>query len=372
MEFTVTKSALEPVLARLLSVVDRKKSLTILENFLIKTDGQTLHFTATNLDVTLYEEFKHGQLVVAEQGTMCVPARKFYDIVKLLRDGPIKVTLADNGWAHIIAKGSKFKVPSSPAANFPELPSPAGVVAWLDAPAVDIKAMIAATQFATAAGEDPSFSLCCIKVEMNASGLRLIATNRSRLAVAEMQLDALLPDDLDVLLPERGATELSRVVSGAETIGVALLENALFFRAGSTVLASRLTAGYFPSYQLLLDAVAGRTSKAAIKVDDLSSAIKRAMLASEEKTYTIAMRLTKTELYLTAASAGEGSAEEMLTCEYSGEELSLNVNGKLMTEFLDQVEGQVSLEVAAGSGQPLLCSCGDERRSFRYIFMPIW
>jgi DNA polymerase-3 subunit beta len=372
MEFTVTKSALEPVLTRLLNAVDRsKKSLSILENFFIKADGQSLHFTATNLDVTLYEEFNHGQLAVAEQGTMCIPARKFYDIVKLLRDGPIKVTLAENGWAHIIAKGSKFKIPSPPSQSFPELPSPAGV-SWLDAPASDIKAMIAATQFATSSEEDPSFSLCCIKVEMNSNGLRLVATNRSRLAMAEMQLDALLPDDLDVLLPERGATELSRIVSGAETIGVALHENALFFRAGTTILASRLTAGSFPSYELLLNAVAGRTSKVILKVDELSAAIKRAMLAAEEKVFTIAMRITKTEVYLTAASAGEGSAEEILPCDYNGEELSININGKLMTEFLDHVEGQVTLEVASGSGQPLLCSCGDERRSFKYIFMPIW
>src|SRR4051812_9039672 len=210
MEFTITKSAFEPVLSRLLSVIERKTSLSILENLRIEAEGQTLRLTATCLEVTLYEEFTHKELSVSEAGVMMVPARKLYDIIKLLKDGPVKLALAANDWAIIIAKGSKFKVPSPPADRFPQLPQANGAM-WLDVPASDIKALVAATQFAAATSEDPRFAMRGIKVEMNSGGLRMVATDQARLAVAQVNLDALLPDDLDVLLPDRAASELSKL-----------------------------------------------------------------------------------------------------------------------------------------------------------------
>src|SRR5438270_7579187 len=144
MEITVNKTELLRELTATQGVVERKTTIPILSNFLFEATDETLHITATDLDLSLRTSCPAK---VKKEGSCTIPARKLYDYVKLLPDGDITIKLLENHWVNIRSGRSNTKMVGMARSNFPSLPAmPTDGVQKL--PSATLRTMIAKTIFA--------------------------------------------------------------------------------------------------------------------------------------------------------------------------------------------------------------------------------
>src|SRR5437879_6603856 len=143
MEITVSKFDLLKELTATQGVVERKTTIPILSNFLFEAADGKLSITATDLDLSLRTSCPAK---VKKEGSCTIPARKFYDYVKLLPDGDISIKLMENHWVQIRSGRSNTKMVGMARANFPAVPSFPAESA-LQLPAQVLRQLIAKTIF---------------------------------------------------------------------------------------------------------------------------------------------------------------------------------------------------------------------------------
>src|SRR6201993_1320856 len=143
-EITVSKFELLRELTATQGVVERKTTIPILSNYLFEAAADKLSLTATDLDLSLRTSCNAK---VKKEGACTIPARKLYDYVKLLPEGPVTVKQMENHWVQIRVGRSNTKMVGMARANFPALPTfPSGSATKL--PVAILKNLISRTIFA--------------------------------------------------------------------------------------------------------------------------------------------------------------------------------------------------------------------------------
>src|SRR5918912_3549792 len=121
MEFTISKNALQKELGFVQGTVEKKNTIPALSNILIESVGEgTIRITGTDLDVTLRCE---TEAEIKTPGSMCVGARKLFEIARVLPDAPVNFSKEENNWATVTCERSNFRVAGVEPENFPEVPS---------------------------------------------------------------------------------------------------------------------------------------------------------------------------------------------------------------------------------------------------------
>lgn len=371
MDFHVRRDALSAELGRMSSITEKKSSLPLLENVLIKSDGgKKIKLTATNVETTLYSELLTDQIEV--EGAVCVKARKLYDIVRLMPEGLLHITKRDNFWIDVVGGESEFHIPGIDPTYFVDTPAVADLT-WIDVPAKHFKNIIDGIEFALAPEGNTQYILSSAKLEMDGTEVRMCATDGHRLSLATGPFSTLMLDTIDVMLPAPGITQLSRMLSDVDgNIGLAKDANHTFFRVGERLLATRLPTGDFPQYRLVFDAVKGYEKSAKMKASDLMKSIKRAMVVADSVTQAVNLNFAGGDLFINTESADAGQNKEVLrNTGYDGDDITTICNGKYLEDFLSVLGTEdFTLEMKDATSQ-LHCRGEKEGVNYSYILMPM-
>lgn len=312
---------------------------------------------ASNLETTIYSQVTSKLLAVSVPGVMCLPAKRLIDIIRLMKDGPVKISTDSNDWLHIIAQGSRFKLPGTDPSKYPETPSfdLLSSMNWIEVPANHLKTMLPAVKYAIT-GDDARISMRGAKLEVDSQNaeIRLITTDGHRISLASGKLEGLLPGDFEVLIPIESIDELSKLLSDkAEgTVGLANDSNSLYFRIGNRILSTRQVTGQFPSYQLPFAGLGSYQYFTTFKAEDLARSIKMALLCAEEpneKEKRSHQGITiefGPQILIKSQSAELGEAVETMEGDYNGPPMVIGFNGKYLLDSLDPVgSGTVRFEI---------------------------
>lgn len=369
MEFTISRKSFSSELSKITSVIGKKSNVAILECILIESDAQSLKLTATNLETTIVSKVSSDLLLVTEEGQMCVPAKRIIDIVKLCPDGPIKLTSDKTGWITVVASKSNWRIPGQLPDAFPAVPNSEGL-SWVDVSAPLLKKMLPSVKYAIT-NEEARSNLRGAKLELIGSDVRVVATDGSRVSKATGKLSSLSLDDLEVTIPVESIDEILNLSEGAETVGIALAENALFFRMGSRVLASRLMSAKFPNYEMAFKTMGTYEDSGTFKASDLAQSVRCAMLcSSENENSEINMIFEPEQVRISAASADLGEADVTLGSNFTGR-LKICCNGKFLNDFLDSAgSGIITLEIKDSVTQMFLSAEADGVQ-MSYALMPM-
>ena len=120
MRVTVERAALLKALGHVHRVVERRNTIPILSNVLLRADDGTLRLKATDLDIEVTETISAD---IMEPGSTTVPAYMIYDIVRKLPDGS-QVSLemtGETGQMQIRSGRSRFMLQALPESDFPDL-----------------------------------------------------------------------------------------------------------------------------------------------------------------------------------------------------------------------------------------------------------
>src|SRR5437867_10099942 len=251
MQFVIGRNVLQKELAFVQGIVERKNTIPVLANILIESAGETsVRISGTDLDVTIRCDADAEE--IKSQGAICVPARKLFDIARLLPDAPVSFRKEENEWVTVECDRSKFRLPGISKETFPELPGFKSTP--LKLPAALIKLLIDRTIFAITQ-EEGRYTLSGAKLELDNNGVKMVTTDGHRLAFAstrETGTDA-QSTTLDVLIPRKTLAELTKLTSDFDgDISLGADENHVYFQVGSRLLISRLLTGQFPNYEMVM------------------------------------------------------------------------------------------------------------------------
>jgi DNA polymerase-3 subunit beta len=368
MQFSINKSALQKELGFVQGIVERKNTIPALSNILIESvGGSTIRITGTDLDVTIRCETEAEE--IKTPGSMCVQARKLFDIARLLPDAVVNFRKEENDWVTVECDRSKFKMHGLASENFPEVPSfkstPLKIKGNVFKSLID-KTIFAITQ------EESRYTLSGAKFLLDKSGARMITTDGHRLAyVACKDIGGESVEDMDALIPRKTLAELTKLTADYDgDMSLGIDENHIYFEVGSRLLISRILVGQFPNYEMVMPK--GNDRSAVFDNQGLSHAVRRVALMADDRSHAIRFHLEKGQLVITSQTAEEGEARETLATEYEGDDVEIGFNAQYLQDFLNVIgPGQVAFEFKDANSQAQLRPVTDNGCDYKYVVMPM-
>jgi DNA polymerase-3 subunit beta len=372
MELVVRKADLLRELQLFQGIVERKNTIPILANVLIEADGDEVKLLATDLEVGLRSKCPAS---VTKAGSLTLPAKKLYEIIKALPDTDIRIEENKNG-VKVAADRFDSRMQTLPREDFPSLPEGTGeYTATL--PRDVLKHMVSKTQFAIT-GEDTRYFLNGALFIQAADAMSLVSTDGHRLALitvphepARSKGKGKAAEEERVILPRKTLLELGRLLAEGEgDIRYERGENHLFFDIGGRLLISRMIDGQFPAFERVIPK--SNDKRIEFDRDRLTSAVKRVALLSNERSRAVKFQIDKGKVEIASSSPEFGEAKEVIIVEYDATPVTICFNAQYVLDFLSVVEtDSVGLEFKDEMSQAVMKPIGAENYDYTYVIMPM-
>jgi DNA polymerase-3 subunit beta len=368
MEFTVKKFTLLQELALIQGVVERKTTIPILGNVLLQAESGELRIAATDLEIGLKSICTSKTTV---PGTITLPAKRLYEIVRALPDKEIRFKRGEANWVTVTCGSTRFRIAGLPQEDFPILAEPQRIVATV--PASVLGKLITRTMFAIS-GEDSKYTLSGALLVLKPGSVTMVATDGHRLAHIEKS-EALeeLSEEIRVLVPKKAMGELGKIISESPdlaSVGLGRDDNHLFFDLGKRLLLARMLVGQFPNYEAVLPRNNDRV--VTLNREEVAAAIRRVAILSDERSRTVKLSLGRSALEISASHTDLGEAHETLDVEYENDEMQVGFNYQYLLDFLETAdEPDVSFEFKDSESAAQLRTQPSGDYNYRYVVMPM-
>jgi DNA polymerase-3 subunit beta len=370
MRITLERSNLLKSLGHVHRVVERRNTIPILSNVLLRAEGASLMMKATDLDLEITE----GAPALTEQaGATTVPAHLLYEIVRKLPDGS-EVALSTNadGTTMSVASGrSKFSLQCLPEADFPDLT--AGTFSHtFKIKAADLKMLIERTQFAISTEETRYYLNGIFLHTVEAGGdlkLRAVATDGHRLARADVQAPSGSEGMPGIIIPRKTVGEIQKLVENPEAeIRFEVSDAKIRLSFGEIVLTSKLIDGTFPDYQRVIPS--GNDKEMRVDCSTFASAVDRVSTISSERGRAVKLALSDGQMTLTVNNPDSGSATEELAVSFEGDPLEIGFNARYLLDITGQLTGDDAVFKLADPGSPTIILDSSNNDAL-YVLMPM-
>lgn len=371
MHILVKRRSLIKAIGRVHRVAERKNTIPVLSNVLLRAEGESLLLKAADLGVCVSESLEASSVV--SQGGTTVPAYVFYDIVrKLPEEACIELILQPDGETLDIQSGrSKFSLQALREEDFSDI-TLGGFTHEFQIPAKDLKQLLDGTSFAISNDETRyhlnGMYLHVVTVQ-NATKLRAVATDGHRLAKVDVACPEGITQMPGVIIPKKTVTEIQKLLENPDVpVPVVLSNSKISVMIGPTSLTSKLVDSTFPQY----GAVIPHDNKRHIVLDrdEFSSAVNRVASVAPEQGQAVKFRLSTNELSLKVTNTGCGYALETLDAEYDDEDMEVAFNAKYLLDIANQLEtGPISFKLANPVSAALIQNVQND--SVLYVLMPM-
>ena len=368
MKFTIEKEVFLKSLSKLQGIVERRSTMPILSNSLLRVVKGELEITATDLEVTVVDRC---EVSTGEAGTITLSAKKLYEIVRELPEGPLELRAKDDNWVEIKSGKTIFELVGLASEEFPKVPD----LKQYDLIVIEgpvFKQMVEKTIFA-AAGEESRYSLNGIFLEKteDKKGLQMVATDGHRLAIINRELDQAGKMQLEkgVILPRKGMAEVKKILEGAEgKVQFGIKENSAVVKTNATLIFMRLIDGEFPEYKRVIPEV--REKKVVIGREDFSRTLRRASLLVDERARAVKFSLAKNLLVMEGKNPGLGTSHGECEVEYQGDPIEIGFNDRYFMDILGVTQSEkITLEIK-DELSPVVVVPDDDTR-YSCIVMPM-
>jgi DNA polymerase-3 subunit beta len=369
MELVVRKTDLLRELQLFQGIVERKNTIPILANVLLEANGEEVRLLATDLEVGLRSKCAAS---ISKSGSLTLPAKKLYEIVKALPETDVRIEQDKNG-VKVAADRFDSRMQTLPREDFPTLPEASGTFS-ATLPRDVIKQMVSKTQFAIT-GEDTRYFLNGALFILKSDSMSLVATDGHRLALVTVPREsgnaAPLKEEERVILPRKTLLELARLIAeGDGDIRYGRGENHLFFDIGGRLLISRMIDGQFPAFERVIPK--SNDKRVEFDRDRLTSAVRRVALLSNERSRAVKFQIDKGKVEIASSSPEFGEAKEILPVEYTGAPVTICFNAQYVVDFLGAVEtDSVGLDFKDEMSQAVMSPVGADGYSYTYVIMPM-
>jgi DNA polymerase-3 subunit beta len=370
MKVTVERSELLKSLGHVHRAVERRNTIPILANVLVRAEKGKLSLKATDLDLEVTDTVAAE---TAPAGATTVPAHMFYDIVRKLPEGAqiVLESSGDRAALTIRAGRSRFNLQTLPESDFPDL-APGEMTHKFPLKASALKRLIDKTQFAIST-EETRYYLNGIYLHAagpaQAPTLRAVATDGHRLAQVEIELPNGAAGMAGIIVPRKTVGEVLRLIEDDEAeVIIELSPGKIRFTVGEVTLTSKLIDGTFPDYARVIPA--GNDKELIVDKKEFEAAVDRVSTVSSERGRAVKLSLSGGRLLLSVTNPDSGSATEELEVEYEADPIDIGFNSRYLLDIAAQIESEAAVLKLADPGSPTLIQDKDPHGAL-YVLMPM-
>jgi DNA polymerase-3 subunit beta len=370
MKLVIESGELLRSLGHVTSVVERRTTIPILSNVLLRAGGKMLELKATDLEREVVEQVVAS---VSQQGAATVAAHMLHEIVRKLPDGSqVQITRdAEKERLTIAAGQARFALQTLPAEDFPDLA--AGAMAHeFELAAADLRRLIDKTRFAISTEETRYYLNGIYFHSATADGgpvLRAVATDGHRLAQIDLELPRGAEGMPGVIIPRKTVHELHRLIEdGSPDVKVGVSPAKVRFEIGPVKLTSKLIEGTFPDYQRVIPK--GNDKQLKVANAEFMGAVDRVATIASERGRAVKLAISPDKLVLSVVNPEGGSASEEIGVDYAAAPLEIGFNARYLLDIASQLEGSDAVFKLADPGSPTMVRDGADEHAL-YVLMPM-
>lgn len=376
MKLSVTRDNLHQGLSITSHLMTKNVNLPILQNVLVKAEGGTIRFTATNLEMAINCSVR-GK--VDEPGEYTIPSKLFFDYVSLLPNETIHLN-ANEQSVNVECGTYKTKINGLTSSEFPLVPRVQGELS-VQIPVEDFKRALTQVLFAVATNESrPELTGVALQFSSHAGEGRitLASTDSYRLAEATIPVVSPVPEDLSLVVPAKTLSEVNRILSvfrddvelpSSLTLNVS--GSQVVFLYGPVELISRTIDEQYPDYRQIIPAQF--RTQALVDREDFIKVVKTASLFSKIGLFDVNLGFDPqgSELSVSATDATRGQNQSQCIADISGQANTVTVNYRYLLDGLQAISSDQVVFEMIDPGNPCLLTPKGTTEGYRYIVMPI-
>ena len=371
MEINLKREAFSSTLQNINSVVDKSTSSNkpILSNFVIRTvegEGSKVEFSSTDYELSLVEQV---EAEITEPGSICVNAKKVFDIVKELQDEDVKIRSTEQLWIHITCGSSEMRLPSVEVGLYPQTvleDLPQSVTISVD----DLKQCIDMTLFAAITNESRRNLMGVCLSSTSDQQTRWLSTDGHRLAQILKSVDDLnFSEDKEVIVPRKALTEVRRTADlFGQTVVISFDERVMQFTGGRISFKTRLIEGKFPNCDPIIPK--DNTMEIIVNRESFINSLRIVSSISSEKLRPVKLLISQGVLKLESEKADYGEVVDEIEIGYEGDPFQIGFNSRYLLDVLIVIESEdIKLECKNSMSPTIIKSTVDE--SFLSVIMPL-
>ncbi|HEX7386773.1 MAG TPA: DNA polymerase III subunit beta [Castellaniella sp.] len=362
-----TRDAVLKPLTTVVGIVERRNTLPILANVLIRKQGPQVSFIANDLEVqiTTTADFGVGEDTIATT----VAARKLLDILRALPDfGDVKIALDDNKLS-VLAGRSRFALQTLAATDYPTVSQPEQWDASFTMPQKALKHLFDRVHFSMAQ-QDIRYYLNGLLFVTEPGRVSAVATDGHRLAHSSTVVESATAQT-DIIIPRKTVHEMQRLLSddSEATVQVDVTATQIRFRFDEIEVISKLVEGKFPDYKRVIPT--GYTRHFTINREPLQASLQRAAILTTDKLRGVRLELGGNLMRISASNAEQEEAREELEIDYAQEPLDVAFNVSYLLDVLSNVKTDaIRWSVQPDVNASVLLTLPDDD-AFQYVVMPM-
>jgi DNA polymerase-3 subunit beta len=347
MEFKINRNTFLDGIQKTLGIVEKKTTMPILNNVLLKTDHNKLKIIATDREISLISDYEAD---VAEKGEITLAAKKLHEMVREIQGETVHFTKSANNIVKVTSQRAVYKIPGLPADDFPAVADVQDLTFYNIAGQI-LKDLINKTSFAMAMDESRR-NLNGVLLETVTDGSeyiwRMVATDGHRLAVAKALTADPCPEmTKGVIIPRKGLMEIKKIIDDNDIIGVGLHKNMFVVKTENTILKVNLVDGEYPDYKRVIPVEKGVS--VMLDKESFLHALRRMNVVSSERYSGVILSFAAGKMTLNSTNLDVGEATEEIDIGFDGEDMDVGFNVNYVIDAISVIStDQVLLEVGVG------------------------
>jgi DNA polymerase III subunit beta len=375
MKFIVSSTDLLSHLQAISRVINSKNSLPILDNFLLQLEGNTLTMTASDIETTLITSM---EVETAEgNGKVAVASRLLLDTLREFSEQPLSFNINDSNLAMVITSpNGSYNFIGQNGDEYPRMPQLQEDARTLTLDVSSLLGGISKTLFCTADDElRPVMN--GVFFDIAADRLTLVATDAHKLVRYKTKhtSSTIVEGDeaVSFILPKKPATMLKNILpKESGEVQINFDKKNAYFKLANYTMICRQVEGRFPNY----NAVIPTTNPYKIIIDraTLLNAMKRVSVFANQASNLVKLAFADNAILISAQDIDFSiSAEETITCQFTGEPIKIGFKSSFLIEILGNINASdIVMELSDASRAGLILPFENEKdEEILMLLMPM-
>ncbi|MBM4272519.1 MAG: DNA polymerase III subunit beta [Deltaproteobacteria bacterium] len=350
MDFTIKRGIFLEGIQKTLGIVERKTTMPILNNILIKTEKDGIRIIATDREIGLVADYGAD---VKTLGEVTVSARKMYEMIREIQGDMIHFEANEQCRVTVTCQKVVYRIPGLPADDFPHVLDDYGDVMFYPVSGQLLGDLIHKTFFAMS-GDEMRKNLNGVFFETFGEGsrhvMRMVATDGHRLALANMDAGEgeHLRLEKGIIIPRKGLNEIRKLIDDAPgNVSIGVRKGMCIIRTDSTVLRVSLVDAEYPDYKRVIPVEKGSTVE--FGKDAVLRALRRMSVMASERYSGVIISLAPGSMVLESTNPDVGEAKDEIEVAYQDRELTVGYNVRYLIDAIEVVEGEkITFEIGLG------------------------
>ncbi|MEC5215364.1 DNA polymerase-3 subunit beta [Actimicrobium sp. GrIS 1.19] len=346
-------------------IVERRHTLPILANILIRKDGEKVSFLSTDIEVQITTSANVGS--GGEVAATTVAARKLLDILRALPDsGDVSLSLANKRMTVQSGK-SRFALQTLSAEEFPTVTEAEHFNAQLSLPQKTLKHLFNMVHFSMAQ-QDIRYYLNGLLLVVDGKNVIAVATDGHRLAFCQVETEQEFTRQ-EVIIPRKTIIELQRLLEDTdEPVQIAIANNQVKLTFADIELISKLVEGKFPDYTRVVPK--GYKNNFTLGRDQLLRSLQRAAIMTSDKFKGVRCIVTPASMKVSSTNADQEESVEEIEIDYGGDSVDIGFNVTYLLDVLNNLKCD-NINIALGDANSSALITIPDNADFKYVVMPM-